>query len=94
MFSRETSLTNELGLHARPASRFVQLANEFESDITVVKEGEEANAKSISDILKLEVSQGSQITVRARGEDEEEAVEELLDLIENRLEEIEQEMEQ
>lgn len=94
MFSRETTLTNELGLHARPASKFVQKANQYQSEISVLKDGEQANAKSISDILKLGVSQGTTITIEAEGEDEEEAVTGLVELIENKLEKIEQEMDQ
>ena len=62
------------GLHARPATLFVQAASEFGSDITVTHGEREANAKSIMSVLTLGASQGAVITVRAEGEDAEEAL--------------------
>lgn len=67
-------IMNSVGLHARPASLFVQEANKFSSDITIYLEDEEADAKSILDLLLLGVSQGSTVTVRAEGEDAEAAL--------------------
>jgi len=82
-------VNNKVGLHARPASLFVQAAAKFNSNIQVscqdpdTKELREANAKSILGVLTLGVFQGMGITIRAEGEDEEEAVATLTDLVEN-----------
>lgn len=77
---------NKVGLHARPAAMFVQLANKFKSDILVAKTGDgdskEVNAKSILSILTLAVCQGTEVRIRANGEDEEDAVNALCELIE------------
>ena len=80
---------NKVGLHARPAAMFVQEASKFASDITVftqdpdTKEDREANAKSILGILTLGVFQGMEISIKAEGEDEEEAVAALIKLVED-----------
>ena len=77
---------NKVGLHARPAAMFVQLANKFKSDILVAKIGDgdskEVNAKSILSILTLAICQGTEVRIRADGEDEEDAVSALRELIE------------
>ncbi len=78
---RSVTVVNELGMHARAASQFVQLASEFQSEVSVEKEGEEVNGKSIMGVLMLVASQGSQILVRARGEDAEAATRALADLV-------------
>jgi phosphocarrier protein HPr len=80
---------NKVGLHARPASLFVQEAAKYKSDIKVstndpdTKELREANAKSILGVLTLGVFQGMSITIRAEGEDEENAVAGLSALVKN-----------
>jgi phosphocarrier protein HPr len=80
---------NKVGLHARPASLFVQEAAKYTSDIKVstndpdTNELREANAKSILGVLTLGVFQGMEITIRAEGEDEEGAVDALLALVKN-----------
>lgn len=82
-------VNNKVGLHARPASLFVQEAAKYQSDIKVftqdpdTKEDREANAKSILGVLTLGVFQGMEITIRAEGEDEEGAVNSLISLVEN-----------
>ncbi len=82
-------VNNKVGLHARPASLFVQEAAKYKSDIKVstndpdTKELREANAKSILGVLTLGVFQGMVITIRAEGEDEEDAVAGLLTLVKN-----------
>lgn len=75
---------NKVGLHARPAAMFVQLANEFKSEILIAKTGDEkeVNAKSILSILTMAICQGTEIRIRANGEDEEDAVSALRELIE------------
>ena len=73
---------HEVGLHARPAALFVTMAKKFKSDISVAKEEREVNAKSILSLLTLGVNQGAEITIKAEGEDEEEAVKALQELVE------------
>jgi phosphocarrier protein len=78
---------NELGIHARPAALFVKLAGKFKSDISVVKNGQEVNGKSIMGVMMLAVECGSKITIKARGADSEQAVEALVGLVRARFEE-------
>ncbi len=79
----EFVIKNKVGLHARPASLFVQVAKKFGSEITVEKDGNRVNAKSILGVLSLGVEQGEKITIEAIGDDEKEAMEEFRRLIEN-----------
>lgn len=74
-------IKNSLGLHARPASLFVQIATQFTSDIFVEKEGEVVNAKSLMGLLMLSAGYGTIITVSAKGEDSAEAIKAIGDLI-------------
>ncbi|NQT89762.1 MAG: HPr family phosphocarrier protein [Candidatus Omnitrophica bacterium] len=74
---KEIIIRNKQGLHARPAAVFVQIANKFDSDITVRKEDEEVNGKSIMGILMLAAEQGASVCIKATGSDAEEAVAEL-----------------
>ncbi len=83
MVEREVIVKNETGIHARPASLLVQTANEFEADIKLIKEDEEANAKSIMGVMSLAVSVDNQIIIKAEGVEEEEAVEAIVKLIES-----------
>lgn len=76
-------ITHEVGLHARPASLFVQTASKFASEIKVSCEDKTANAKSILTVLTLGAHQGSEITITAEGPDAEEAVNALVDLVES-----------
>ena len=81
------TITHDEGLHARPASLFVQRAKRFTSDIRV-KFGETvANAKCILSILTLGVNQGGVITIYAQGEDEDQAIAGLIELVKNNFEE-------
>jgi len=73
----------EEGLHARPATKFVQLAKEYDSDVKVITDGKSADAKSILDILMLGVMAGSKITVQADGTDEIDAVVALSDFVQD-----------
>ncbi len=70
-------IKSKQGLHARPAALFVQIANKFDSDIFVVKDGEEVNGKSIMGILMLAAEKGAKVCLKAIGTDAEEAVIEL-----------------
>jgi phosphocarrier protein HPr len=82
---REVVVTNKTGLHARPAAIFVQKANRFESDIKIICNGKEINAKSMIGVLSLGAGQGSRVTIQAEGEDAEAAAAELARVIEKEL---------
>jgi phosphocarrier protein HPr len=84
MIEREAEIVNRLGLHARAAAKLVHTAGGFKSRIMVVKDGEEVDAKSILGILLLAAAQGSRITVRCEGQDEEEALQAVTGLIADR----------
>lgn len=84
MIEKELKILNHSGLHTRPASQFVKTANQFKSDITVYKGDSSANGKSIISIIALGASKGSTIRLTADGEDEEEAIKALSELIENK----------
>ena len=71
------TVINRLGVHARPAALFVKVANKFQSDITVEKDGEQVNGKSIMGLMMLAAAQGSRLTIAARGQDAEAAVRDL-----------------
>lgn len=85
MISKEVTINNQVGLHARPATFFIQKANEFKSGIWVEKEDRRVNAKSLLGVLSLGIVQGTAITLIADGVDEKEAVDALVDLIENQI---------
>ncbi|SHK00706.1 phosphocarrier protein [Anaerobranca californiensis DSM 14826] len=80
MLERKITVTNKTGLHARPAALLVQTASKFSSDITLVKEGSEVNAKSIMGIMALGAGPGTELTIKVSGADEEEALNALLEL--------------
>ncbi len=79
---RVLTIKNKLGLHARAANMVVQIASNFESTITVNKDGIEANAKSIMGLLLLAAGQGSKIVIKAKGKDAQESDSEIAKLIE------------
>jgi phosphotransferase system HPr (HPr) family protein len=81
MASIEVTVVDEVGLHARPAAQFVRLAKTFQSTIVVRKGDREANAKSILRVLTLEAQQGDVLHIDADGEDADEAVRQLHDLL-------------
>ncbi len=78
----EVTIRHQVGLHARPAALFVQTANKFKSEIQVINNEREADAKSILSILTLGAGQGAVVKLIAAGEDEEQAVATLCQLIE------------
>lgn len=80
---KQLVVKNKQGLHARPAALFVQVANKFEAQITVRRENEEVNGKSIMGILMLGAEKGSVIIIEAEGSDAQAAVNELGKLIES-----------
>jgi phosphocarrier protein len=85
--SREVTVINKLGIHARPAAMFVKTANKFESNITVEKDGEQVNGKSIMGLMMLAAGQGSKLVITAEGHDAEAAVRELESLFHRKFDE-------
>ena len=83
MNQKKILVTNEVGLHARPAAQFVEAASQFNSEIKIRYDGKEANAKSILNVLSLGISQGAEIELIAEGADEDQALAFLIDLIES-----------
>ena len=83
MYSKDVMVQNQVGLHARPATFFIQKANEFRSSIWIEKEEGRVNAKSLLGILSLGIIGGTQIKVIADGSDEQAAVNALVDLVES-----------
>lgn len=86
MYSRTTIVKNASGIHARPASLFVQKASGFESQITarnVTKDGDAKDAKSILMVMSLAMACGSEVEISAEGSDEQAAVNALVELIDN-----------
>ena len=83
MFVREVLVKNQVGLHARPATFFIQRANEFKSSIWIEKEERRVNAKSLLGILSLGIVGGTSIKVIADGADERAAVDALVELVDS-----------
>ena len=81
MFVKEVVVQNQVGLHARPATFFIQKANEFKSSIWVEKDERRVNPKSLLGVLSLGITKGLTITIIAEGSDEEEAVNNLVSLV-------------
>ena len=84
MVTKQTTIINQTGLHARPASEFVAAATKFKSKITIKRIGsdKEANVKSIVFVLSLGLTKGTAVEISASGEDEAQAVDTLVALIE------------
>ncbi|HQR20616.1 MAG TPA: HPr family phosphocarrier protein [Burkholderiaceae bacterium] len=74
MISRDFTISNKLGLHARPSAQITQAASRHASEVWISKAGRRVNAKSIMGVMMLAAGQGSVLTVEAEGPDEEEAV--------------------
>ena len=89
MPTRDVTIVNKLGLHARAAAKLVTLASGFASDIQLARNGQQVNGKSIMGVMMLAAARGSQITIIADGPDENEALERLERLIQERFGEAE-----
>jgi len=87
MVERKIEIKNKLGLHARAAAKFVNLANRFSSSVKIIKDGNEIDGKSILGILTLAATQGTMITLKVSGGDEAMALEALVELINNKFQE-------
>ena len=83
MVSKEVVINNQVGLHARPATFFIQKANEFKSSIWVEKEDRRVNAKSLLGVLSLGIVKGTPMTIIADGVDDSAAIATLAQLVEN-----------
>ena len=89
MISKNVTIINKLGLHARAASKLVNKANQFESDVFIDKQGNRINAKSIMGVMMLAASKGTEILLEVDGGDEEDCMQAVVRLIEDRFEETE-----
>ncbi|HCR16665.1 MAG TPA: HPr family phosphocarrier protein [Candidatus Latescibacteria bacterium] len=84
MEERKATVKNLLGIHARPSALIVQAAAKFVSEITLIKQGLEINGKSIMGVMMLAAETGAVIQVRTEGEDEAQAAEKMVEMIENK----------
>jgi phosphocarrier protein len=82
MIQRDVQITNSSGLHARPATFFIQKANTYRSGIWVVKDDRKVSAKSLLGVLSIGIAKGMTITIVADGDDEQAAIDGLVELIE------------
>lgn len=89
MICKEFTIINKLGLHARAAAKFVTMASQFASEIQVQRNERKVNGKSIMGVMMLAAAKGAQIEITVDGPDEEEAISELEQLINNRFGEAE-----
>ena len=89
MISRNITIINKLGLHARAASKLVNKAGQFESDIFIDKQGNRVNAKSIMGVMMLAASKGTEVVLEVDGNDEDLCMEALVELVNNRFDEAE-----
>jgi phosphocarrier protein HPr len=87
--TQEFTISNKLGMHARPAAQFVKRASKYSSNIWVEKDDEQVNGKSIMGLMMLAAGHGAKLIVTAEGTDAEEAVKELGALIQSGFEDVE-----
>ena len=83
VISKEVTINNQVGLHARPATFFIQKANEFKSSIWIEKDDRRVNAKSLLGVLSLGIVKGTAVNIVADGVDENEAIATLSELIDS-----------
>ncbi len=83
MYEKAVIIRNKTGLHARPATQLVQIAKKYGSVIEIVRGDSVANAKSVLNILALDLNAGSEVTIRAVGTDEDSAIEAIVTYIQN-----------
>ncbi|MBF0239636.1 MAG: HPr family phosphocarrier protein [SAR324 cluster bacterium] len=89
MRTEHVTIINRLGLHARAAAQLLKLANQFKSGISLIKGTQKANAKTIMELLMLAATKGTSLTITAEGADEDAAVEAIVELINNKFNELE-----
>jgi phosphocarrier protein HPr len=83
MISKDFTISNKLGLHARPSAQLTQIAGRYESEVFIARNGRRVNAKSIMGVMMLAAGPGSTVTVDAEGPDEQQAVDAIGVLIES-----------
>lgn len=81
MVRKDVTITNNIGLHARPATFFIQKANSYKSSVWVEKDDRKVNAKSLLGVLSLGIAKGMTVTILADGQDENEAINGLVELV-------------
>ena len=84
MLERTLTVKNRAGLHTRPAAHLVKLASKFRAELFLIKDGASINAKSIIGVMTLAAEQGSQLTLRAQGQDEEDAATAIVEFFDDR----------
>ena len=87
MTERKLKIQNKLGLHARPAALLVETASNYDAEVYVIKNGNTINAKSIMGVLMLAAEQGSELTFRAKGNQEKEALDAISKLLDDKFHE-------
>jgi phosphocarrier protein HPr len=87
LFTQTVCIHNRAGLHARPAALFVETASRFASDVSVIKGDQEVDAKSVLSLMLLEAVGGTELIIKADGEDEAKAVNSLVELVERNFDE-------
>ena len=87
MIRQQIEIINKLGLHARAAAKFVTTASEFKSDIHLINGDQQVNGKSIMGVMMLAAAKGTKLDLMVEGEDEQQAVEAIVELINNRFDE-------
>lgn len=86
MIEKEVEIKNKIGMHMRPASMLVQAASKYDSEFFIIQKNDDfkINGKSILSLIGLQAAQGTKLIFQADGEDEEEMLEELIDIVENK----------
>ena len=84
---RELIISNQSGLHARPAAAFVKMANKFQAEITVTKDGDSVNGKSIMGLMTLAAAKGTRLVIETYGDDAKGAADAIQSLIEGKFDE-------
>jgi phosphocarrier protein HPr len=84
MRCQKVTIINRLGLHARASAKFVSLASEFSAEITLKRNGQQINGKSIMGIMMLAAAKGAELEICADGKDEKKAIEDLTELVNDR----------
>ncbi len=84
---KDLTISNKLGMHARPSARFVKVSNRYKAEIWVEKDGEQVNGKSIMGLMMLAAGQGSKLRVTAEGPDAAQALDDLAHLIQTNFDE-------
>lgn len=87
MFEKQITIINKLGLHARAAAKLINVTSSFSSDIQLTKDGRQVDGKSIMSVMMLAASKGTELTISATGDDEQQALNAIVLLINNRFDE-------